>query len=214
MQSTPLCFSCPSCSASEAPGYINIQCTGNWLSTSSFHVLAKYSRVLPSVHCVHATLHWCARHSPYLCVHRYGEWLAAAKQTNSMCTLKTLGSNFVANRGGKSGRWWGTWNPLFVPPLDQAESGYLLPDTRHFRPLPFNMWCLQVASEQNLLPKRFLSLSVWAVGTEVSDNCSSNKDVVWKFKFHFSSYIYRLWSNCIFSKATSPRTKIKTNHIF
>lgn len=58
----------------------------------------------------------------------------------------------------------------------QAKPGHPVPDTRHLRPLPFNMWCLRVAERQGAGCKQACcqelpwSLStVWAVGTKVSD---------------------------------------------
>ena len=133
------------------------------------------------------------RSSPLLditsaCIHTCGHFHFTCElgevDTNTSRTLTPHREVNISRQKGSKGSlgWWEDLAPTLYPsPWHyQAESGHPLPDTRHLRPLPFNMWCLQVAERQESRPaaRRSHGLSVWAVGTNGSDNCPwiKNKD--------------------------------------
>lgn len=125
------------------------------------------------------------------CIHTCGHFHFTCEMgeidTNTSRTFTPHREVNIPRQKGSEGSlgWFGRpgTHPVPSPWLNyQAESGHPLPDTRHPRPLPFNLWCLQVAERQESRPAARLShgVSVWAVGTNGSSlfNCPwiKNKD--------------------------------------
>lgn len=100
--------------------------------------------VLPGVYCLHpAKFNAPLQLKHHSCLH-LDMFLCEETNTSRTCKLCTLKSTFLAGREReKIVGWWVDLAPSLCPPLF-AITRHPLPDTRHLRPLPFNIWCLQV----------------------------------------------------------------------
>lgn len=148
LHSTPLPFSCPIDSTSEAPGYTNIQSTGNPLI---IHLICScFSPIIPfqggkGPEPLPAYVAHILRSSPFMditstCIHTCGHFHFTCEvgeiNTNTSRTLTPHREVNISRQKGSEGSlgWFrrpGT-HPVPSPWLNyQAESGHPLPDTRH-----------------------------------------------------------------------------------
>lgn len=177
LQSTPLPFSCPIYSTSEATGYANFQSTENPLIIYTCFIipiqgekgLTQHTWLTSwSVHCSNPPGH----------LHK-----TQAEHVNS--TQKSLHFQLAPNLSPL---------PLSLP----GWAGHPVPDTRHHRPLSFNMWCLQVAERQesrvsvSLLPE-------WLMVSQYEQWALMFLTTTHQLKMLTeNSHLWRLWSCSIF----------------